>query len=94
MLTLDLPPMSLFKKDGGENSIPQELLSDLLAKYGGKKATKVGDNMYFYRIKKLPKILVVCVKRFIKNNYFVEKNQSIVITPLEAGIDLRPCSPC
>lgn len=84
--------MSLFKQDAGENSIPQELLTDLLAKYSGKQPTKLGDDMCYYRIKKLPQILVVCVKRFVKNSYFVEKNQSIVITPLAAGVDMRPCT--
>ena len=85
--------MSLFKHDSGDNSIPQELITGLLMKYNGKKQTKVGDDMVRYSLTRLPKILVVCIKRFIKNAYFVEKNQSLVITPLETGIDLRQCSP-
>jgi len=40
-----------------------------------------------YQIKRLPKYLVLHVKRFSKNNFFKEKNQSIVNFPIK-GLDL------
>lgn len=40
-----------------------------------------------YAIKRLPRYLIVHVKRFSKNNFFKEKNQSIVNFPIR-GLDL------
>lgn len=64
---------------------------DLLDKYDGKTKTNVKDNQVMYRISTLPQILVIQIKRFIKNNYFIEKNPSVVITPLDSGVDMKKC---
>jgi len=80
--------MSLFKEDVGEASqIPLEPIMTLLNKYNGKAASKQNDDRLFYQIKKLPKILVINIKRFVKNNFFVESIPNQVVIPLE-GIDL------
>lgn len=39
---------------------------------------------------KLPKYLVLAVKRFSKNNFFIEKNPTIVTFPVK-NLDLREC---
>jgi len=40
-----------------------------------------------YKITKLPKYLIINIKRFYKNNIFTEKNGTIVSFPLE-NLDL------
>jgi U4/U6.U5 tri-snRNP-associated protein 2 len=39
---------------------------------------------------KLPKYLILHVKRFTKNNFFVEKNPTLVNFPLK-NLDLKDC---
>ena len=39
---------------------------------------------------KLPRYLVLAVKRFSKNNFFIEKNPTIVTFPVK-NLDLREC---
>lgn len=41
-----------------------------------------------YRIIRLPEFLVINIKRFTKNNFFWEKNPSIVNFPVK-GLDLK-----
>lgn len=83
--------MSLFKERNEQNTIPQEYIVDLMDKYDGKTKTNVKDNQVMYRISLLPPILVIQIKRFLKNNYFIEKNPSVVVTPLETGVDMKRC---
>lgn len=40
-----------------------------------------------YRIYKLPKYLIIHIKRFVKNDYFIEKNPTIVNFPIK-NLDL------
>lgn len=40
-----------------------------------------------YRITKLPKYLIIHIKRFHKNDYFLEKNPTIVNFPIK-NLDL------
>ncbi|ETO23780.1 SAP DNA-binding domain-containing protein [Reticulomyxa filosa] len=78
-ILLDLPPMPLFKDGQQEKFIPQIPLTELLNKFnneteellpsGGKKK---------YRIVKLPPYLIIAFRRFQENNFFVEKNATIV----------------
>ena len=42
----------------------------------------------FYKLERLPKFLVLCLKRFKKNNFTVEKNSTIVNFPLRS-LDMR-----
>jgi len=68
----------------------------LLKKYDGvtlkEETVKKADGTEMtvkqkYTIKRLPKYLLMHVKRFSKNNFFKEKNQSIVNFPIR-GLDL------
>lgn len=43
-----------------------------------------------YRLTKLPEYLVLHLKRFNKNNFFLEKNPTIVTFPTK-GLDLSSC---
>lgn len=44
----------------------------------------------FFKLRSLPKILILNIKRFIENKYNSEKNPTIVISPSE-GIDMSQC---
>lgn len=89
VLNVDLQPLSLFVKTS--EKVPQQALTDLLMKYGGYQPNMMGLNQVTYQLTKLPNILVVQVKRFLKNQYFTEKNPSLVMLPLDQIIDLRQC---
>lgn len=90
-LTLDLPPPPLFKDEMKENIIPQVPLYTLLTKFNGvsEKEYKTYKESFMmrYEITKFPKYLILCMKRFTKNNFLVEKNPTIVNFPIK-NIDL------
>jgi len=88
-LTLDLPPTPLFQDEQEKNIIPQMPIFDLLAKFNGKTVTNLvsGERKTFI-VTKLPPYLVVHIKRFTKNNFFQEKNPTIVNFPLK-NLDLK-----
>lgn len=69
-LSLDLPQTPLFKDQ--HSALQQVGLTELLAKYRGGK----------YVLKTLPPYLLIQVKRFTKNQFFEEKNNTIVNFPL------------
>lgn len=88
-LTLDIPPTPLYKESGDKNMIPQVLLFDLLKKFDGITYTENKEgNRLKYRIKKLPKYLVFHMKRFGHNNFYLEKNPTIVNFPVR-DLDLK-----
>lgn len=92
MLMLDLPPAPLFKDSVLDKvTIPQVPIQDLLRKYDG---TTIQDDPRAGRrrlqITRLPRYLVLHVKRFVKNQFFVEKNPTIVNFPVK-GLDLASC---
>ena len=91
-LTVDLPPMSLFKSDSGAGGVPQEYLDDLLNKYNGEQTAKSGNDQLKFTLRTLPPVLIIAVKRFLKNNYFMEKNPSVIVSPIEHGIDFGRCN--
>lgn len=91
ILSLDVPPMPLFKDDSEKLTIPQIPLQMLLKKFDGKtfveeKGTTIRKRM---KIKKLPKYLVFHIKRFSKNQFFKEKNHTIINIPLNI-LDMGP----
>lgn len=92
MLGLDLPPSPLYKDSLGEKiTIPQIPIFDLLRKYDGETVHHdVRAGRRRLRITRLPKFLVVHVKRFVKNQFFTEKNPTIVNFPVK-GLDLGAC---
>jgi U4/U6.U5 tri-snRNP-associated protein 2 len=86
-LTLDIPPTPLFKDTQGGNIIPQIPLFDVLTKYNGVKLTDTVrsgvQSRRRYAIKQLPKFLIFHFARFTKNNFYSEKNPTIVHIPVK-----------
>lgn len=88
-LSLDLPDAPLFKDSMDHNIIPQVPLFDLLNKFDGETAEyQSNGTRKRYQIKKLPKYLIVHVKRFKQNNWFVEKNPTLVNFPIR-NLDMK-----
>ena len=95
-LSLDLPSHPLFKEQQELSTLPQVALTQLLKKYDGStlKEETIRDSngnettqKVKYTIKKLPNYLLLHVKRFSKNNFFKEKNLTIVNFPIK-NLDL------
>ena len=87
LLGLDLPPAPLFHDDAQQNVIPQVALFELLKKFDGVSTheckTYKDTTMKTYRLKSLPKYLIMHIKRFKKNIFYVEKNPTIVNFPVK-----------
>jgi len=83
-LTLEVPPAPLFKDEMERNIIPQRPIFDLLSKFDGQsvKHFPITGERKTYRLTKLPPYLIAYIKRFTKNNFFKEKNPTIVTPPL------------
>ncbi|CAD7087095.1 unnamed protein product [Hermetia illucens] len=86
-LTCDLPPPPLFTDEFRENIIPQVNLYQLLAKFNGiteKEYKTYKDNyMKRFEINRLPNFIILYIKRFTKNTFFLEKNPTIVNFPIK-----------
>ncbi|KAJ9575533.1 hypothetical protein L9F63_007603, partial [Diploptera punctata] len=86
-LTCDLPPPPLFKDEFRENIIPQVNLYTLLQKFNAqteKEYKTYKENfMKRFEITDLPPYLILYIKRFTKNTFFVEKNPTIVNFPVK-----------
>ncbi|XP_057830465.2 uncharacterized protein LOC131041409 isoform X2 [Cryptomeria japonica] len=81
MLGLDLPPPPLFKDAMEKNIIPQVPLFNILKKFDGESVTEVVRPQIArmrYRVTRLPQYLILHMRRFTKNNFFVEKNPTLV----------------
>ncbi|KAL9658502.1 hypothetical protein ABK040_006042 [Willaertia magna] len=96
-LTLDVPPVPLFRDEVERNIIPQVTLYSLLSKFNGEKETSIplknGDvENRKYKIESLPPYLIFQIKRFTKNFYFEERNNTIVNFPLR-NLDLTEIYP-
>ena len=90
-LTLEIPPIPIYKDDKETRSIPQIPLFDLLKKFNGVHFTETKEgNRIKYKIKRLPKYLIFHMKRFIHNSFFLEKNPTIVNFPVN-NLDLKDC---
>jgi len=93
-LSLDLPPAPLYTdRDAvGRTLVLQEPLYALMTKYNGEAVTDTLRGQYRerrrYRITKLPPFLVLSVKRFTRNEFFKEKNTTIVTFPV-TNFDVR-----
>ncbi|XP_074648034.1 ubiquitin carboxyl-terminal hydrolase 39-like [Tubulanus polymorphus] len=89
-LTCDLPSARLYPDELQENIIPQVPLATILAKFNGvnEKEYKTfrDSTMKRFEITKLPPYLILYIKRFTKNRYTIEKNNTIVNFPVK-GID-------
>ena len=93
MLPLDLPNLPLYKGETGILiTIPQVAFDVIMKKYDGKKLTddtRAGTRS-IYKILKLPQYLILTFKRFVKNEFFIEKNNTLVQFQLK-DIDLSTC---
>lgn len=87
-LSLDLPPAPLFKDNVDQNIIPQVPLFDLLSKFDGDTEEIVDGVRKKYIITRLPRYLIIHVKRFTQNNWFVEKNPTLVNFPIK-NLDMK-----
>lgn len=86
-LTLDLPSAPLYRDEFMQNIIPQVPLGNLLAKFNGvteKEYKTYKENiMKRFELTRLPRFLIIYIKRFTKNQWFVEKNPTIVNFPIK-----------
>lgn len=86
-LSCDLPPPPLFIDEHRENIIPQVNLYQLLSKFNGvteKEYKSYKDNfMKRFEITRLPRFIILYIKRFTKNTFFVDKNPTIVNFPVK-----------
>jgi len=89
-LTLDIPEKPLFKDEDGGLVIPQEPLVSVLKKFDGvtfNDCRKQKHQRCRYRLKKMPKFLILDFARFNKNDFYVEKNPTIIAFPIK-NLDL------
>lgn len=77
-LSLDLPVKPLFADPRNPTAIPQVNLTNLIEKYNGGTLTYKQNNAFAYSVQKYPKYLILHVNRFVKNNFVVEHNPTIV----------------
>lgn len=90
-LTLDLPAAPLFKDELERNIIPQVPLMVLLRKFDGNTWTELPVEHMRKRfvLTLLPPYIVLHVKRFTHNRFFLEKNPTIVTFPVRS-LDFSP----
>jgi len=89
-LSLDLPAAPLFKDSMDHNIIPQVPLFDLLAKFDGEEEDKDAATgvKKRYRLSRLPRYMMLHFKRFKDNNWFIEKNPTLVNFPIK-NLDMK-----
>ncbi|KAL8096943.1 hypothetical protein AgCh_030140 [Apium graveolens] len=95
MLGLDIPPPPLFQDVMEKNIIPQVPLFNILKKFDGESVTEVVRPRIArmrYRVTKLPQYLILHMRRFTKNNFFVEKNPTLVNFPVK-NLELKDYIP-
>lgn len=95
MLGLDLPPPPLFKDVMEKNIIPQVPLFSILKKFDGETVTEVVRPRVArmkYRVTKLPPYIIFHMVRFKKNNFFKEKNPTLVNFPVK-NLELKDYIP-
>ncbi|CAE7918911.1 USP39, partial [Symbiodinium sp. KB8] len=92
LLSLDLPPVPLFRDAEGAAVIPQVPLADSLAKFAGLRSFPAELNgepvRRRYRLLRAPRYLLLHARRFSRNGFFLEKNPTIVTFPLR-GLSLQ-----
>jgi len=91
ILSFELNQSCLYKEENEKSSIPQIPIFNILTKFDGITTQDNPNWRKTMRIKKLPKYLILHMKRFQKNNFFTEKNSVIVRFPLNS-LDLNPCN--
>ncbi|PAV77614.1 hypothetical protein WR25_25477 [Diploscapter pachys] len=93
-LALDLPPAPLYRDEQMQNIIPQVPLHVLLQKFDGateKEYKTYNENITKrFELLRLPEYLIITYKRFHKNQWFIEKNPTIVNFPI-SNVDFYDC---
>ncbi|GAB2224714.1 hypothetical protein Droror1_Dr00005482 [Drosera rotundifolia] len=95
MLGLDLPPPPLFKDVMEKNIIPQVQLFNIFKKFDGETVTEVVRPHIArmrYSVTRLPPYLILHMRRFTKNNFFMEKNPTLVNFPAK-NLELKDYIP-
>ncbi|XP_022716194.1 U4/U6.U5 tri-snRNP-associated protein 2-like [Durio zibethinus] len=94
MLGLDLPEPPLFKDVMEKNIIPQVPLFNILKKFDGETVTTTvrPPARMRYRVTRLPQYLILHMRRFTKNNFFREKNLTLVNFPVK-NLELKDYIP-
>ncbi|XWS12914.1 hypothetical protein CRYUN_Cryun37aG0131300 [Craigia yunnanensis] len=94
MLGLDLPEPPLFKDVMEKNIIPQVPLFNILKKFDGETVTTTvrPPARMRYRVTRLPQYLILHMGRFTKNNFFREKNPTLVNFPVK-NLELKDYIP-
>jgi U4/U6.U5 tri-snRNP-associated protein 2 len=95
-LSLDIPATPLFKDSEGGLIIPQIPLFEVLKKIDGETwtdsvtsdASSSGLVRKKYDVQSLPPYLILHLNRFTKNNFYLEKNPTIVTFPVK-NLELR-----
>lgn len=92
ILTLDLPPVPLFRDAvESKNIIPQVPLTTLLQKYNGINASERQAHRLRHRLlHPLPQYLLFHIKRFSVNKFVSERNPTIVTFGSPKGLDMSP----
>lgn len=86
-LSLELPATPVFSEQQQFDQVP---LFELLSKFDGETVQVMPDgSRRKYKILKLPKYLILHYKRFKNNQWFVEKNHTLVNFPLK-NLDMKP----
>ncbi|PNW70479.1 hypothetical protein CHLRE_17g721600v5 [Chlamydomonas reinhardtii] len=93
LLGLELPPAPLFKDVMEKNIIPQVPIFHILHKFDGATVTDdIRAGRRRFRITRLPRYLALHYRRFTKNNFFIEKNPTLVNFPVK-NLELRDVLP-
>lgn len=80
-----MPKKPLFKNSSEKINIPEINIDILFQKFDGKTFTDdpIKGIKRLYHIVKLPKNLILYFKRFEKNSFFMEKNNTIITFPIK-----------
>lgn len=89
LLAIDLPPIPVFQDVIEKNIIPQVPIATVLSKYDGVSFQEARGMIRRYKTLRLPPFLILHFKRFTKNNFIEERNQTIVDYPVK-GLDVAP----
>uniref|UniRef100_A0A7S0R5S7 Ubiquitinyl hydrolase 1 n=1 Tax=Chlamydomonas leiostraca TaxID=1034604 RepID=A0A7S0R5S7_9CHLO len=93
LLGLDLPAAPLFKDSLEKNIIPQVPIFNIMRKFDGEYVTDdIRAGRRRFRVTRLPQFMCLHMKRFTKNNFFVEKNPTIVNFPVK-NMELKDIIP-
>ncbi|PKI85462.1 hypothetical protein MVES_000338 [Malassezia vespertilionis] len=87
LLTLDLPPPPVFQDEVAQNIVPQIPISHVLAKYDGISIQEANGMIRRYKLTRLPPYLILHFRRFTKNRFVEERNQTVINFPT-IGLDL------